>query len=84
MNFIFKPPFTKQLFIDCICGSETSPPMKFKLENNSETIWKLYLDLISKKRDGILTERHLYDFVSKSLNLEETQLRKGIEMSLSP
>jgi len=74
MSFIisikFKPPFTDPLHIDCICGSGQSPSMKFKFENDFSTILALYENLISKKKDGILTESHLYDFVSKSLNLD--------------
>jgi hypothetical protein len=65
------PPFTEGLLLDCICGSGQSPSIKFRIENDSDSIEKNYSEYIEKFYDGTLTQEDEHTIVTNILNLKD-------------
>lgn len=70
MYLFLAPPYSKKLKIDGICGCGQSPSYKFRLENDSSTIDKLYNDFLDKSKKGLLDMNERHNFVSNVLNIK--------------
>ncbi|MDP3297813.1 MAG: ATP-binding protein [Thermodesulfovibrionia bacterium] len=69
MTLYLVPPFTEKLIIDGICGCGQSPSYKFRLENDSSTIDKLYNDFFDESKKGLLDMDKRHDLVANVLNI---------------
>jgi len=67
------PPFTEKLIIDGNCGCGQSPSYKFRIENDSETIKKLYDDCVEKNRKCILTDEDKHNLARSLLNIKNNE-----------
>ena len=73
MTLLLAPPFSKKLIIDCICGCGQCAPFKFKIENDSDSINRLYNDFLLKKKRGLLNSQDEYRLVKDLLNIERPE-----------
>lgn len=70
MTLFLCPPFSKELSIDGICGCGQSPSYKFRIQNDSTSIEKLYNDFLGKNKKGLLTTQDKHDLVEDLLNIK--------------
>jgi len=67
------PPFTRELIIDGICGCGQSPSVKFRIENDSTTIQRLYNDFLRRNGESLLTKEDKHAFVKDLLNIKNEE-----------
>ncbi|HHT9146865.1 MAG TPA: AlbA family DNA-binding domain-containing protein [Candidatus Wunengus sp. YC61] len=67
------PPFTEKLIIDGNCGCGQSPSYKFRIENDSKTIEKLYDDFVEKNRKCTLTVEEKHNLAINLLNIKNNE-----------
>jgi len=73
MSIFITPPFSGKLIIDGICGCGQSPSYKFRIENDSKTIEKLYDDFIEKSKKYILTDEEKHNLAISLLNINNNE-----------
>ena len=71
--FDIVPPFTEKLIIDGNCGCGQSPSYKFRIENDSKTIEKLYDDFVEKNKKCILTDEEKHNLAISLLNIKDNE-----------
>ena len=76
MEAAIEPPFDKGLRIECTVGSAESEPHMFSLICDTETINKLYRELIDKASKGKLTKKDRFNFTSRFLNLKKDEFEE--------
>lgn len=76
LQFKIGPPFSNKLEVDFICGCEGAPPIRFKIENESNKIEGIYNILLEKYSEDTLSEEEGYELVNKLLGISQDEVKQ--------
>ncbi|RJR31500.1 MAG: ATP-binding protein [Desulfobacteraceae bacterium] len=73
LSLVLKPPFTKKVDIEGICGCGNAPSFKFRIKKVASEVHKYYFEICTLHMKGLLTREKMQEYQGTFWETEDDQ-----------